>query len=179
MRLGYTEFYKTKSMNIKYYKSIIVLFVAGLIVSLVSCNPAAKYEKAEKESISNYLNTHITDTFALESSGLYFRDVVVGTGLQPQVHDTAYVLYTGKFLEGTIFDTNTNPGDKQLIFPVGEGLMIVGFDEGITYMKAGGKAQLLVPSSLGYGTQGFYSISGYTPLLYEVELVKVVPGPGK
>jgi FKBP-type peptidyl-prolyl cis-trans isomerase FkpA len=178
VRLAYNEFFKTKSMNIKYYKSIIVLFVAGLIISLVSCNPAKKYEKAEKELVSNYLNTHSTDTFALESSGLYYRDVVVGTGLQPQVHDTAYVIYTGKLLNGTIFDTNANPGDKLLISPVGERLLIAGFDEGITYMKAGGKAQFLVPSNLGYGTDGYY-IAGYTPLLFEVTLVKVVPGPGK
>jgi FKBP-type peptidyl-prolyl cis-trans isomerase FkpA len=57
--------------------------------------------------------------------------------------------------------------------------MIAGFDEAITYMSVGGKSQLIVPSSLGYGTQGYYTIAGYTPLLYDVELVKVVPGPGK
>lgn len=161
-------------MNINYYKSIIVLFVAGLIISLGSCNPASKYEKAETEAISNYLNTHPTDTFNLKESGLYYRDVVVGTGLQLQQHDTAYVIYTGKFLNGNTFDTNV--AGKQLIFPAGEGLMIAGFDEGIMNMNAGGKAEFLVPSKLGYGTQGYYSIAGYTPLLYEVELVKVVPG---
>jgi len=161
-------------MNIKYCKSIIVLVVAGLIVSLVSCNPASKYEKTEKEAISNYLNTHPTDTFDLKESGLYYRDVVTGTGLQPQLHDTAYVIYTGKFLNGSTFDSNVS--GKQLIFPAGEGLMIAGFDEGIMDMKARGKAQLLVPSKLGYGTQGYYTIAGYTPLLYEVELVKVIPG---
>jgi FKBP-type peptidyl-prolyl cis-trans isomerase len=163
----------------KFSRSILFILTGVLIVSLVSCDPAKKYEKAEKESISNYLNTHSTDTFALESSGLYFRDVVVGTGIQPQTHDTAYVLYTGKFLNGNTFDSNVGVSGKQLIFPVGEGLMIAGFDEGITYMRAGGKAEFLVPSSLAYGTQGYYTIAGYTPLLYEVELVKVVPGPGK
>jgi FKBP-type peptidyl-prolyl cis-trans isomerase len=57
--------------------------------------------------------------------------------------------------------------------------MIAGFDEGITYMKAGGKAKFLVPSSLGYGPSGYYTIPGYTALLYEVELVKVSKGPAK
>lgn len=161
----------------KFSRSILVLLTGLSILSLVSCDPAKKYEKAEKESISNYLNTHPTDTFALESSGLYYRDVVVGTGVQAQTHDTAYVIYTGKYLNGNTFDTNV--GGKQLIFPVGEGLMIAGFDEGITYMRVGGKAELLVPSDLAYGTQGYYTIAGYTPLLYEVEFVKVAAGPGK
>ena len=44
-------------------------------------------------------------------------------------------------------------------------------------MKEGGKATILIPSSLAYGTQGYYTIPGYTPLLYDVELVKVVAGP--
>ena len=166
-------------MNKKISKSILMIFTAGLIVSLVSCNPASKYEKAESESISNYLNTNSADTFKLETSGLYYHEVLAGTGRTPVAHDTVYVLYTGKYLNGSIFDTNTNTGGKILVFPVAERLMIAGFDEGITYMKAGGKANFLVPSNLAYGTQGFYSIAGYTPLLYEVELVKVAPGPAK
>ena len=61
-----------------------------------------------------------------------------------------------------------------------EGALIYGFDEGITFMKAGGKATLLVPSNLAYGASGNgYGIPGYTPLLFDVELVRVKPGPGK
>jgi FKBP-type peptidyl-prolyl cis-trans isomerase FkpA len=161
----------------KFFKPVLLLIVSGLIVSLIGCDPASKYEKNEREAISNYLNTHSTDTFTLEESGLYYRDVVVGTRRHAQAHDTAYVIYTGKFLNGTVFDTNV--GGTQLIFPIGEGLMIQGFDEGITYMNEGGSAQFLVPSKLAYGTQGYYTIAGYTPLLYEVQLVKVAAGPGK
>jgi len=166
-------------MNKKISQSILMIFSAGLIASLVSCNPASKYEKAESESISNYLNTNSADTFNLETSGLYYHEVLAGTGRAPVAHDTAYVLYTGKYLNGNIFDTNTNTGGKILVFPVAEGFLIAGFDEGITYMKAGGKAKLLVPSSLGYGPSGYYTIPGYTALLYEVELVKVSKGPAK
>jgi FKBP-type peptidyl-prolyl cis-trans isomerase FkpA/FKBP-type peptidyl-prolyl cis-trans isomerase FklB len=46
-------------------------------------------------------------------------------------------------------------------------------------MKEGGKATLLIPSKLAYGTQGFYSVPGYTPLIYDVQLVRVIPGPSK
>ena len=164
-------------MNKKYFHSILLCFAVGIVIALVSCNPASKYEKAEKESISNYINNHLTDTFTLESSGLYYHQVLLGTGPTPVTHDTAYVVYTGKFLDGTVFDSNV--GETSLIFPVDEGVLIQGFDEGITYMKQGGKAQFLLPSKLAYGTQGYYTIGGYTPLIYDVELVRVKPGPVK
>jgi FKBP-type peptidyl-prolyl cis-trans isomerase FkpA len=164
-------------MNKKSFHSIVMFLTAVLVIALVSCNPASKYEKAEKESISNYLNNHPTDTFTLETSGLYYHQVLLGTGPAPVTHDTAYVVYTGKFLDGTVFDSNV--GEANLIFPVNEGVLIQGFDEGITYMKQGGKAQFLLPSKLAYGTQGYYTIGGYTPLIYDVELVLVKPGPGK
>jgi FKBP-type peptidyl-prolyl cis-trans isomerase FkpA len=161
----------------KTFHSIALLIGAGLIISLVSCNPASKYEKAEQDAIAGYLKANSTMAYELKPSGLYYLDVVVGTGVTPVAHDTAYVIYTGKFLDGTVFDSNV--GKANLIFPVAEGLMIPGFDEGITYMKQGGKASFLVPSKLAYGTTGYYTIPGYTALLYDVELVQVKAGPGK
>ncbi len=161
----------------KHYQSIFLFLAAGLLLSLGSCNPAAKYEKTERESIQNYITSNPTDTFTLEKSGLYYRDILVGTGRAAQPHDTAYVIYTGKFLNGTTFDSNV--GLAYWVFAVDEGSNIAGFDEGITYMKAGGKAELLMPSSLGYGTSGYYVIPGYTPLIYDIELVKLSPGPAK
>jgi len=164
-------------MNKKYFHSILLCFVVGTVIALVSCNPAAKYEKAEKESISNYLNNHPTDTFTLESSGLYYRQVLLGTGPAPAANDSAYVVYTGKFLDGTVFGTNV--GNTLLDFLVDGGVLLQGFEEGVKYMNQGGKAQFLIPSSLGYGTQGYYGIGGYTPLLYDVELVRVKPNTVK
>jgi FKBP-type peptidyl-prolyl cis-trans isomerase len=161
----------------KYSKSIILLTGILLTILLVSCNPARKYEKAESESIQNYLSNNPADTFDLKPSGLYFHNVLTGTGPAPVIHDTAYVQYTGMFLDGTVFDTSV--GQADLIFPVDEGYLISGFDEGITYMKEGGKATFLVPSKLGYGSQGYAAIGGYTPLLYDVYLIRVKPGPGK
>ena len=161
----------------KYYPSILLFLTIVLLFSLGSCDPARKYEKAEAESITNYLNSHAADTFIKEQSGLYYHDVLVGTGLSPVAHDTAHVIYTGKFLDGSQFDTNV--GGADLVFPVGEGYTITGFDEGITYMKEGGKATFLIPSVLAYGPSGYSIISGYTALLYDFQLVKVVQGPGK
>ena len=161
----------------KHYQSILLFIAAIALISLGSCDPARKYEKAESEAISNYLSTNSADTFILEKSGLYYRDVLVGTGRTPVLNDTVHVVYTGKFLNGNVFDTNA--GGADLVIPVGGGTYIAGIEEGITYMKEGGKATLLIPSKLAYGSTGQYSIPGYTPLLFDIQLVKVIPGPGK
>jgi hypothetical protein len=137
----------------------------------ISLTTMVDQEKLESEKIQNYFNFNPTLSFQLKPSGLYYLDLSVGTGPVPVAHDTAYVQYTGKFLSGNVFDTNT--GGSDLVFPVAEGVLIAGFDEGITYMREGGKALFLIPSNLAYGSAGYYTIPGYTPLLYEVVLVKV------
>jgi FKBP-type peptidyl-prolyl cis-trans isomerase len=160
----------------KYSHSIILFFAAGLLLSLISCNPAAKYEKTERESIQNYLAANPTLNFVKEPSGLYYLETLTGTGRQAVKNDTVFVTYTGKYLNGTTIDSNV--GLAYDSFLVGGGWRIAGYDEAITYMKAGGKATILIPSSLGYGSQGYYSIAGYTPLLFDIELVKVSAGVG-
>jgi FKBP-type peptidyl-prolyl cis-trans isomerase len=158
---------------------VIQLFLTVvLMISLVSCDPSKKYEKEESTKIQEFLTSNNNLNFVLKPSGLYYLEVQAGTGRLAVKHDTAYVKYTGKFLNRTVFDTNVGKTDT-LIFAVDEGWLITGFDEGITYMREGGKAMLLIPSKLAYGTSGYYIIDGYTPLLYDVELVKVTPGPGK
>lgn len=176
LRLSYVENINSNSMIKKVYQTAMLLLGAGLLLSLGSCNPSSKYEKAEKESISDYLSNSPNDFVKMES-GLYYFESLPGTGVSPAVGDTAYIQYTGKFLNGATFDTNV---DKvPFPFAVGSGYVISGLDEGISYMKAGGKSVLLIPSNLAYGSQGFYTISGYTPLIFEVELTKVVAGPAK
>lgn len=177
LRFILMKLFKTNSMIKKYCQSILLFFGVIMLLSLGSCDPARKYEKAETEAIANYLMSNPSDSFKLKPSGLYYMDVLIGTGPQPAVGDTAHVVYTAKFLNGNVFDTNAGKAD--LVFPVGEGFLIAGFDEGITYMREGGKATFLIPSKLGYGTQGYYTVPGYTPLLYDVQLVKVIPGPSK
>jgi peptidylprolyl isomerase len=162
----------------KFIPGFNLLFVIVITISLVSCNPARKYEKQEADEIATYLSMNPNLEFVKKTSGLYYYEVVAGTGRAAATHDTAYLKYTAKFLDGTVFDTNVGKTDS-LVFPINEGWMITGFDEGVTYMNQGGKALFLVPSNLAYGTSGYYIIQGYTPLLFDVELVRIKPGPGK
>jgi FKBP-type peptidyl-prolyl cis-trans isomerase len=167
---------KTIIMIRKNVRLIIQLTAVMMMLSLVSCDPTKKFEKKEKEQIQEYLSQNSTLNFVKKPSGLYYLEVVAGTGISPVRTDSAYVKYTGKYLDGTVFDSNVTTG-KLYGFIVGQN--ITGFDEGVTIMKQGGKATLLIPSILGYGAVGTYGIPGYTPLLFDLELIKVVPYTGK
>jgi FKBP-type peptidyl-prolyl cis-trans isomerase FkpA len=156
----------------------LLFLTAAFMIILVSCNPAKKYEEEEKAQIRSYLNSNPTMNFELKPSGLYYLEVITGSGRSPVTHDTTYIKYIGKYLDGIVFDTNVG-GSDTLSFPFDEDVLIPGIEEGISYMKQGGKATLLIPSFLAYGATGWYIIPGYTPLLFDIELVRVKPGSGK
>jgi len=154
---------------------LITAVVISLILS-VSCNPTEKYEREEAAQIQAYLDDNPDLNFEEKEPGLFYLEVITGTGELAITHDTAFVMYTGTYLNGTMFGTNVGTTDT-LIFPVNEGWLIPGFDKGITYMRSGGKATFLLSSDMGYGNSG-YPVPAYTPLLFDVELVKLIPGPG-
>src|SRR5262249_51654520 len=87
-------------------------------------------------------------------SGLQDEDVKVGDGASPKKGQTAVVHYTGWLWEngakGKKFDSSVDRG-KPFSFPVGQGAVIKGWDEGVATMKVGGKRILLIPADLGYG----------------------------
>jgi FKBP-type peptidyl-prolyl cis-trans isomerase len=147
------------------------------LLSIVSCDPVGNLEKEEEDKIENFIGSNPGMNFVLQSSGLYYFELLAGTGVMPAGTDSAFVRYTGTFLDGSVFDSNVDSATPYG-FIIGDN--IVGFDEGVMLMKEGGKAKLLLPSKLAYGTYGSYPyIPGYTPLLYDVELIKVVAGPWK
>ena len=161
-------------------KSLILMLLSiAILLTVESCNKTKQFEREEQELIDAYLEKNSSINFERKPSGLYYHELLAGTGRIPVISDTVSVKYTGKFLDGRVFDTNVGT-TKTLDVIIGAPGLIEGFAEGLTYMAQGGKSLLLIPSSLGYGTMGIYgSISGYTPLLFEVELVKVKPGGGK
>jgi FKBP-type peptidyl-prolyl cis-trans isomerase FkpA len=156
---------------------VLLLIGAVFVLSLGSCNPGKGLEKEENEKIENYLKNNPDLNYTKTSSGLYYLEISPGTGAIPVAGDSAFVRYVGKFLNGTEFDSNitaTEPYD----FIVGDN--ITGFDEGISMMMEGGKSKLLIPSKLAYGATGSYPfIPGYSPLLFEIELIRVIPAEAK
>jgi peptidylprolyl isomerase len=106
-------------------------------------------------------------------SGLKYVDLVEGTGDSPGPGATAVVHYTGWLTSGEKFDSSLDRG-QPFSFPVGQGRVIKGWDEGVATMKIGGKRKLVIPPELGYGERGAGGVipPGAT-LVFEVELLDI------
>jgi FKBP-type peptidyl-prolyl cis-trans isomerase len=108
------------------------------------------------------------------ASGLKYVDIKVGSGPMPQTGQTASVHYTGWLTDGKKFDSSR---DRNQPFPfvVGKGLVIKGWEEGVSTMKTGGVRKLIIPPELAYGQRG--AGGGVIPpnatLIFEVELLSV------
>lgn len=110
----------------------------------------------------------------ITDSGLKYEDTTVGDGAEATgPGQTVTVHYTGWLEDGTKFDSSVDRGDP-FQFPLGVGMVIKGWDEGVAGMKVGGKRKLTIPSQLGYGAAG---AGGLIPpdatLIFDVELLKV------
>jgi FKBP-type peptidyl-prolyl cis-trans isomerase len=162
----------------KNINAVLIACIIVLTASLVSCNSSKKYEKDEEQSIQSFLAKNPTKNYQLQPSGLYYLEVLKGTGISPVMGDSVYIKYTLTFLDGTLIDSNTTGSGYKMVL---DEYIIPGFTEGLTLMAEGGKASLVIPSKLGYGPNGvrdYYGrtiIPGYAALLYELELVKVIP----
>jgi len=97
-----------------------------------------------------------------------YRDL--GYGFESQSGDVLSVLYTGRLVDGTIFDTNTTAGKPEFSFSLGSGQVIKGFDLGLIGASIGDSYHLEIPASLGYGARETGSIPANSTLLFDVEI---------
>ena len=102
-------------------------------------------------------------------SGLYYRDLVVGTGPAAVPGQMVAAGYIGWLTNATKFDAS--PAGQPYQFPLGGHRVIAGWDEGVAGMHVGGKRQLIIPATLGYGPQGSGPIPPNAVLIFNVELV--------
>ena len=103
------------------------------------------------------------------ASGLQYEVVTEGTGVTPVATDEVTVYYSGKLLDGKVFDA-TKPG-APISFPLNG--VIAGWTEGLQLMKEGGKNIFYIPSELAYGDRTVGPIPAGSTLIFEVELVTV------
>ncbi len=106
-------------------------------------------------------------------SGLKYVEIKEGTGATPKTGQLVEVHYTGWLEDGEKFDSSKDRG-KTFEFMIGKGRVIKGWDEGVATMKVGGTRKLIIPSELGYGSQGAGNvIPPDATLIFEVELIGI------
>lgn len=115
-------------------------------------------ENARKEGVK------VTD------SGLQYKVVKEGKGPKPTADDTVTVHYTGKLIDGTVFDSSKERG-QPATFPLGN--VIKGWTEGLSLMPEGSEYILYVPADLAYGNQDIGTIPAGSVLIFDVELISI------
>ncbi len=154
-------------------KSILLAFVSLLFVSCLSdtntdveTQPVDYTVQNEKEIVDYIAANKLTATRT--DSGLYYVINEAGTGVKPTASSNVTVEYKGYFTDGSVFD-----GGKPGGLSFGLNQVIKGWTEGIPYFKEGGNGVLLIPSHLGYGSNGNGRIPGGSVLVFDVKLIKV------
>ena len=127
----------------------VTLFAALGVTS--GCGSNDKSSAPSAPSTSSPMK--VTGTPVTTASGLQYWDIVVGTGATATPGSAVKVHYSGFLTNGEKFDSSRDRGEP-FSFPLGEGQVIKGWDEGVAGMKVGGKRQLRIPPELGYGAAG-------------------------
>lgn len=131
-----------------------------------------KATKLAKEAGSKFLEENgKKEGVHTTSSGLQYVIEKEGTGKSPKATDNVTVHYTGRLLDGKVFDSSVSRGEPAT-FPLNR--VIPGWTEGLQLMKEGAKYVFFIPSDLAYGAQGAgRDIPPHSTLIFEVELIKV------
>lgn len=169
MQKGLADVFADTSM---FSKDEIQAFLNDFMTDQQQIAEATEKEKALKgEKAFLAENKNKEGVIALES-GLQYKVIRKGTGINPEATDKVRVHYTGKLLDGTVFDSSVERGE-----PIEFGLnqVIKGWTEGLQHMQEGAVHLLYIPAELGYGSRGAGQvIKPYSTLVFEVELLEVI-----
>ena len=110
-------------------------------------------------------------------SGLEYKIIHSGptTGLKPHLNDEVKIMYEGKLIDGQVFDSSYERG-QPAAFPLKH--LVKGWQEALPLMRPGDEWMLYVPPKLGYGNEGNEKIPPGSALIFRIELIDVLPGPG-
>jgi FKBP-type peptidyl-prolyl cis-trans isomerase len=104
------------------------------------------------------------------------RDLAAGNGNEAEPGDYVKIDYTGWIYENGArtrqFDSSTEHGEP-VVFAIGSGMVIKGWDQGVTGMRVGGRRELIIPPEMGYGDRGTPTVPGGSTLLFELALLEV------
>ncbi len=169
-------------------RTMIPVFSAFLIIAVSSCikDETANQKADEKRILDNYIMTNYPG-ITPASSGLYYIEEVAGTGDSAVYTNWVEIKYTGRLVynnsvvmssdiqvakDNNFYSAGVYYGPARLILG---NISIPGLNIGISMMKEGGKARLILPSDLALGSRSAQNIPAYSSIIFDVELVKVIP----
>jgi FKBP-type peptidyl-prolyl cis-trans isomerase len=157
----------------------LIPIVENLVKAKAEAFEAARVREIETASAENLKagEEYIAELVAegnveKTSSGLHYTLVDEGIGRRPSGNDIVRIRYTGKLVDGTVFDASENRGDH--IDTIFSGL-IRGFQEGLEIVREGGSIKLIIPPDLGYGNEPNGGIPPGSTLIFDVELIELNP----
>ncbi len=133
---------------------------------------AEKEQEAKREGLEFLEQNQGKEGVQTSATGLQYKILKEGEGPNPVASDEVTVHYEGRLIDGTVFDSSYERGEPAT-FPLGN--VIPGWTEGLQYIKKGGKAELYIPSDLGYGSRQAPGgeIPPYSTLIFVVELIEI------
>ena len=132
----------------------------------------------EQEEIDTVISRLVKSGYDVDTTALgsYYVMNKTGAGEFPKTGDTCYVIYTGFFLDGTIFDASYYHYTDSLFKVIFmKDAMITGFNEAISLLNKGAQADFIIPSKLAYGESGYMEIPPYTPLGFNMKMKDLKP----
>jgi peptidylprolyl isomerase len=156
------------------FKQLLFLALAVFFFSCDKQETDGEIAQRNETQIVNYLETNNLKSKATRTaSGLYYIITdSTNTGLAASKGRKISVIYKGKFLDNSIFDS-TAVNSTPFRFDLGYGQVIKGWDEGIAFLKEGQSARLFIPSHLGYGRLGSGRIPANTPLQFDIKIADI------
>ncbi len=128
-------------------------------------------EALKKEGVDFLAANKTKEGVNVTASGLQYKVLSSGTGKMPTAESSVTVHYTGKLIDGTVFDSSVERGEPATF---GVSQVISGWTEAMQLMHEGDKWELYIPYELGYGERGAGAqIPPFSTLIFEVELIKV------
>ena len=164
-------------MRLRIWPILLVLVVA-VVLGACGDGDGDASEEANPDALEGPVLSD-GEEFTTTSTGLRYRDLRVGDGPTPKAGDVIFVHYTGWLTDGTQFDSSRAEGKTPIDFPLGQGMVIAGWDEGLSTMKVGGHRKLVIPATLGYGDRGWVEDDGTVvippgdTLVFQVELMRI------
>jgi len=138
---------------------------------LSSLTPAQVELKARNEQF--LVENKAKEGYEVTSTGLQYKVLTKGEGPIPNAGSKVSVHYTGKTIEGVVFDSSVDRGQPA---EFGVSQVIAGWTEALQFMPVGSKYELVIPQDLAYGSRGAgQNIAPFSTLVFEVELLAIVP----